>query len=101
MIIMRVDVTDDISPEVDEVTAELGAGVVRYPKADRIPYEYKIVSCATGAEGKSGDPSSPTPPALMPTQAPRPTQVPTTAPTRSELVGDCVPQDDCSKNTLC
>merc|ERR1712226_370429 len=83
MIIMRVDVTDDISPEVDEVTAELGAGVVRYPKADRIPYEYKIVSCATGAEGKSGDPSSPTPPALMPTQAPRPTQVP--LPTQAPL----------------
>ena len=40
MIIMRVDVTDDISPEVDEVTAEFGSGVVQYPEADRIPYEY-------------------------------------------------------------
>jgi hypothetical protein len=50
MIIMRIDVTDDISPEVDEVTAEFGNGVVQYPEASRIPYEYKLVSCETGQD---------------------------------------------------
>merc|ERR1712003_39402 len=68
MIIMRVDVTDDISPEVDEVTAEFGKDVVQYPAFDRIPYEYKIVDCATGRDMDSL--AGPTPartPATTPT----------------------------------
>merc|ERR1719203_1006632 len=99
MIIMRVDVTDDISPEVDEVTAEFGAGVVRYPQADRIPYEYKIVSCMTGAGGEPGEPSPPTPPVATPAPAPMPAQpspmpapMPTSAPAGGEPAGDCVPE---------
>lgn len=91
MLIMRVDVTDDISPEVDEVTAEFGNGVVQFPKADRIPYEYKIVSCETGAAPAPGGPSVPSPlptpaPAAsspMPSPAPQPTLAPTAAPTQA------------------
>uniref|UniRef100_A0A7S4SY22 Uncharacterized protein n=1 Tax=Alexandrium monilatum TaxID=311494 RepID=A0A7S4SY22_9DINO len=78
MLIMRVDVTDDISPEVDEVTAEFGAGVVRFPEADRIPYEYKIVSCETG---KADDGRSSSPPAPSPSSTPLPTPLPTPMPT--------------------
>merc|ERR1712048_213507 len=55
----------------------------------------------------SAEPTQPpsTPPIRTPTQAPMPMQPPspkpTLAPTRIEPVGDCVPEDDCSKNTLC
>merc|ERR1712203_1327886 len=59
---MRVDVTDDISPEVDEVTAEFGKDVVTQPAFNRIPYEYKIVDCQTGNDLGVGTPGTPTSP---------------------------------------
>jgi len=107
MIIMRVDVTDDISPEVDEVTAEFGNGVVEYPEASRIPYEYKLVSCETGQDIASFDtttsspglaptpaaPSPTPPPAPVPAPQPMPVPVPAPAPAPAPVPassGSCI-----------
>jgi len=95
---------DDISPEVDEVTAEFGEGVVLYPASNRIPYEYKIVDCETGREigVSTGAPSPPVlAPSAFPTSAPIPQPIqpaPTTIPVGQQT---CTPIGECGAYSWC
>merc|ERR1711933_548864 len=96
MVIMRVDTTDDISPEVDEVTAEFGKDVVTQPAFNRIPYEYKIVDCQTGNDLGVGTPGTTT--SASPVVYPEPSPFPTAFPTLPTVVpppSSCRPIGDC------
>merc|ERR1712190_267198 len=100
MIIMRVDVTDDISPEVDEVTAEFGTGVVTQPAYNRIPYEYKIFDCETGQDAPTSM-EGPSPTFITTPLPTLPPTMQTPAPTTSFTSSLCVPIGDCKAYSWC